>query len=150
MSEKLDSVSLPFPQELLSGYLDEALTQQDEQRVRVQLEESASARRLLEELRIIREASMTTRTDASDDRQWGEVPKATASRWSKRAGFTLVLVWLAVISGLALWQIAIGSEAWWEKAAIFGGFAGVALLFFSVLQDRLRASRTDRYREVEK
>lgn len=150
MSEDRLGMSLPFDEELLSGYLDGALTQQDMQRVRVHLEESTSARALLEELRMMREASMSSRIEIPGDAQWSEVPKTPTSRWSKRAGFALLLVWLTVVSGVVVWEVATGSEAWWEKALVFGGIAGLGLLFFSVLQDRIRTSRTDRYRGVKK
>ena len=49
--------SMPFPEELLSGYLDGALTQQEEQRVRLHLERSPEARAMLEDLAALRSAA---------------------------------------------------------------------------------------------
>ena len=49
-----------FNQELLSGYLDGSLVQQDEQRVRLYLEGSAEARTLLSQMQEMREAAMST------------------------------------------------------------------------------------------
>jgi hypothetical protein len=37
-----------------------------------------------------------------------------------------------------------------EGLLVFGGVAGVALLFLGVLLDRLHVLKTDRYREVRK
>jgi hypothetical protein len=37
-----------------------------------------------------------------------------------------------------------------EKTLIFGGLAAFGLIFLSVLLDRIKTARTDRYREVEK
>ena len=36
------------------------------------------------------------------------------------------------------------------KLIVFGGWTGFGLLFLGVLLDRLKAMKTDRYREVEK
>lgn len=36
------------------------------------------------------------------------------------------------------------------KLVVFGGWTGFGLLFLGVLLDRLKAMKTDRYREVEK
>ena len=144
------NLALPFEEELLSGYLDGALTQQDTQRVRVHLEGSAEASRLLEELRTMREASMSTSFEVHEDRQWREAGRTAVSRASRGLGLVLLLVWAAGTGGFALWHVAQGSEDWWEKALVFGGVGAVALLFLSALLDRVRDSRTDRYKEVEK
>ena len=65
-----------FPEELLSGYLDRALTQGEEQRVRVHVEDCAACRTLLDELAALRETAMTTRFQIPPDDQWddGEAP----------------------------------------------------------------------------
>lgn len=145
----VSTTRLPFPEELLSGYLDGVLTQQQEQHVRVALEESQEARDLLRQLQQMREASMST-TFREEDRQWSEAARTATSRWSRRLGFVLLVLWGAGMSGYALWEMARGTESWLEKSVVFGGLAGVVLLFFSVLLDRLRDRRTDRYEGVEK
>ena len=38
----------------------------------------------------------------------------------------------------------------WARVLVFGGLSAFALLFLSVLLDRINAARTDPYREVEK
>ena len=42
------------------------------------------------------------------------------------------------------------SEPLFEKILVFGLFLGIALLFLSVLSERIRESRTDRYKGVQK
>ncbi|MDX1384987.1 MAG: hypothetical protein R3190_15140 [Thermoanaerobaculia bacterium] len=139
-----------FDETLLSGYLDGALTQQQTQRVRLQLERSEETRRLLAELRTMREATMTTQFEAPDDRQWQEVGRTALSRGMRGVGMPLLLAWALAMGAWGLWEIASDSETWWQRALLFGGVSALILLFASVAIDRLRDRRSDRYREVEK
>ena len=58
-----------FEEALLSGYLDEALVQSDEQRVRVHLEDCATCRALVDELAVVREATMSSTFDTPRDHE---------------------------------------------------------------------------------
>ena len=51
---------------------------------------------------------------------------------------------------MAIGSLVAGSEPWYEKLLVLSLLAGGALLLASVLIDRLRALKTDRYRGVEK
>jgi anti-sigma factor RsiW len=155
MSERLQTAAPApcgrrFPEELLSGYLDRALTQGERQRVRVHLEDCAACRELLGELAALRETAMTTEFLIPADDQWDERPRGGLSRVLRGGGWLVVIGWLTAISGFAAWQIATAPESLFEKLLIFGGASGGALLFLSVLVDRLRALPGDRYRRVEK
>ena len=139
-----------FDQSLISGYLDGELTQSADQRVRLHLEECPHCRELFEELQTMREAAMSTRfTEPSDD-QWDERPKGPGSLITRSLGWVLASVWLVTITGYGLWQLWTSPEGWFEKLLIFGGLSAVGLLFISVLVDRIRTAKTDRYRGVEK
>lgn len=155
MSERLQApASAPcgrrFPEELLSGYLDRALTQGERQRVRVHLEDCAACRDLLAELTALRETAMTTEFLIPSDDQWDERPRGALSRVLHGGGWLIVSAWLVAIGGFAAWQVATAPESLLEKLLIFGGASGGALLFLSALVDRLRALPGDRYRRVEK
>lgn len=139
-----------FAEELLSGYLDGALTQGDEQRVRLHLEDCSECRARVEEMSQLREVIMTTRFQTPADDQWDETPRSVASRFTRSAGWLLAGVWLVGVTGFVLWGVATGPQGWFEKSLVFGGLLGLALLFVSVLLDRLRVMPGDRYRGVEK
>ena len=139
-----------FPEELLSGYLDRALTQGEHQRVRVHLEDCAACRGLLAELAALRETAMNTRFLIPADDQWDERPRGGLSRLLRGGGWLVVTAWLVAIGGFAAWLVATAPESLFEKLLIFGGASGGALLFLSALVDRLRALPGDRYRRVEK
>lgn len=139
-----------FDETLISGHLDGELTQAAEQRVRLHLEDCTHCRRLFEELAAMREAAMTTEFATPDDRQWDERPQTRASLTLRSIGWLVAIVWAAGLAGFALWHWWHGSDNLAERLLVVGGLGAVALLFTSVLLDRLRSARTDRYREVKK
>ncbi len=139
-----------FDEVLLSGYLDDALVQGDEQRVRVHLEDCATCRTLVEELAAVREATMSSTFNTPRDHEWPEMPRTGASRLAHRLGWPLVIAWVALFGGYALWELWTGAEILLEQLILVGGVSGVGLLFLRVLLDRLDAMKTDRYREVQK
>lgn len=145
-----DRCPTDFDQTLLSGYLDRELTQGESQRVRLHLEGCAHCREVLAELDRLREATRTTPFRPPPDDGWDERPRGLASLLSRSLGWTVVLVWAAVVLGFALWQLATAPENLWVKLLIAAPAAGAVLLFLSVLLDRLRALETDRYRRVLK
>jgi predicted anti-sigma-YlaC factor YlaD len=145
-----DACPLGFDTTLLSGLLDRELTQGDRQRVELHLEDCPQCRRHYDELSRIREATMTTQFTVPDDRQWDERPSAAGSALSRGFGWILVLVWAVGITAFGVYQLWIDAENIWIKLAVFGGLGGFALLFISVLLDRIRTARNDPYAEVDK
>lgn len=139
-----------FDAALLSGWLDRALTQSDEQRVRIHLEDCSSCRTQVERMRQLREVTMSTEFRVPPDEQWSERPRTAASRLSLGTGWIIVIVWTLALAAYGAWELWTSDEALIEKLLVFGLWAGFGLLFLGVLLDRLRAMKTDRYREVEK
>ena len=139
-----------FDEALLTGYLDGVLTQADDQRVRLHLEECGECRRLIDEMRETREATMTTRFELPADDQWDEAPRGLASRLSLSLGWILLLLWTVGMLGLVVGHVWSNGIPLTEKLLLFGGLGGGALLFLSVLIDRLKTMRKDPYRRVER
>ena len=145
-----ESCPTRFDETLISGHLDGELTQAAEQRVRVHLEDCDHCRTMLGELRTLRKTTMSTEFHQPDDSQWDERPQSGMSLVTRGAGWILAIVWAVLIAGYGLWQFWQGSANLVERVLVFGGLSALVLLFTSVLLDRLRAARTDPYREVEK
>jgi anti-sigma factor RsiW len=152
------ATATPFPEELLSGYLDGALTQQEEQRVRLHLERTPEARAMLAELASLRQAARTTPFAAVEDRQWSEQPRTRATAIALWLGVGLLaLCGLGLVVGL-VWQAThapFGTEMrrgmiWWAAGLWASGLGGALLLLLSILGDRLSDRRSDRYRRVFK
>lgn len=137
-----------FDEVLLSGYLDDALTQAEAQRIRIHLEDCGVCRGLFDELAALRDAARTTTFQDPDDTAWPELPKTHVSRFSRSLGWLVVMSWLAVVSGLALWRFLSQAGDPLEVFLVLGLPGGFVMLFASVLLDRLRELRTDRYKGV--
>ena len=139
-----------FDETLISGYLDGELTQRDEQRVRLHLEDCSECRSLADDMQRLREATMTTDFNLPEDTQWDERPRSGLSGWFRRIGWLVAVVWLVGVTAWLSYLIATDAENWWEAALWFAALAGGLLLFLSALIDRLRVRKTDPYRKVEK
>jgi len=139
-----------FDESMISGFLDQELTQADDQRVRVHLEDCDHCRTLLGELETMREAAMTTRFRSPTDDQWNESPRGGFSQATRGLGWLMGIAWLVIVTAFGLWHAATGPESLFEKLLVFGGITAFLLLFLSVLIDRIGKARTDRYREVRK
>jgi len=139
-----------FDDSMLSGYLDGELTQSEHQRVRLRLEDDADARRLLEQMREIRQAARSTELPAPTAEEWREAPRTPGSRWLRRSGWLLICSWAVVLAALAVWGLVASPGPWWEKTLAAAIVGGPLLLFLSVLIDRLEVLKSDRYRRVEK
>lgn len=138
------------PEELLSGYLDGALTQGEEQRIRLHLEDCRPCRQLFKDLSTLREATMSTDFEVPRDDQFREAPRGGLSRLSFSLGWLLIGIWVLAFGVFFLWQLLTSPDGLIEKLMIFGLFSGIGLLVLSVLLDRIRTYKTDRYRGVEK
>jgi len=147
---KDDRCPRAFDETLVSGYLDGELTQAADQKVRIHLEDCAYCRSLLDELRAMREATMSTEFHKPEDTQWDEQPRGTASRLARGTGWILAAMWAGMIAAYALWEFWQAPTHPVERLFVVGGLSALTLLFVSVLLDRIKSARTDPYREVEK
>ena len=139
-----------FDEALLTGHLDGALTQADDQRVRLHVEDCADCRRLIDEMHEVREATMTTRFELPADDQWDETPRGLASRLSFGLGWFVLLAWAVGMLGLLVGHLWTAELPLIAKLLLFGGGSGAALLLLSVVIDRLKTLRNDPYRKVQK
>ncbi|MFV2074132.1 MAG: anti-sigma factor [Thermoanaerobaculales bacterium] len=139
-----------FDETLISGYLDAELTQAADQKVRVHLEDCADCRSLLDELKKLREATMSTEFRNPDDTQWNERPRGTVSRLARGTGWILTAFWAVTVAAYALWEFWRAPTHPVERLLVVGGLSALTLLFVSVLLDRIKSARTDPYREIEK
>ena len=139
-----------FDQAQLSGYLDGELTQAADQRVRIHLEDCPACRSAFDELERLREATMTTRLEGPETREWDESPRGMISLTTRTLGWTLGIAWVLLLISHTLWQMWSGTHGLLERTLIFGGVSAFALLLASVIVDRVIAARTDRYRGVDR
>jgi predicted anti-sigma-YlaC factor YlaD len=139
-----------FSEELLSGYLDGVLTQADEQRVRILLESSDEYRALYDDMRRLRETTMSTSFRPIEDDLWDEAPRSSVSSLARNLGWAVLAVWFVGVMVLILWMPDFAVDKTLARLMVGGGLGGVALLLVSAALDRWRSSRKDIYREVKK
>jgi uncharacterized YccA/Bax inhibitor family protein len=65
-------------------------------------------------------------------------------------GWLVLVIWLVAVTGFGAWEVWHAQEDLFARLLLFGGISGLVLLFISVLVDRIRAAKTDPYREVQK
>lgn len=136
---------------LLSGYLDGELTQQQSQRVELHLADCEQCRKVLEELQEARRAAASLVVPEPAEGEWKQMETTILERQTRRLGWLILLVWAVVTLAYALFHVAVSpTEPLLAKILIFAFFLGIGLLFFSVLSERIRTRKTDRYRGVEK
>jgi hypothetical protein len=136
--------------ELLSGYIDGELTQQERQRVQIHLESCAECRRIEGELRDLRGKVGKARLSEYGEDQWREMMDDTGVRAGLGMGWLLLIGGALALAGIVVFEFVTdpGIELHMKLVigAIYGGFAA---LFISVLRQRLIERKTDKYKDVE-
>jgi hypothetical protein len=137
--------------ELMSGYIDNELTQQDRQRVHLHCEQCPQCRAELAELESLRKAiGDASLSDVSKD-VWRENMNDSTVKSTRGIGWLLFIGGLLVAVGFVIFEFI---EEWNSmpvaaRLIIIGLYGGLLLLFFSVLRQRLIERRTDKYKDVE-
>ena len=140
-----------FNEALLSGYLDGELTQGDEQRVRLHLEDCVDCMTVTNEIRKLREATMNTEFQIPEDTQWDETPRGAVSRLLHNFGWLIAGLWVAGIVVYLVWQSVTDSESIRLEGILgFGILLAIGLIILSALVDRLKTRKNDPYRKVLK
>ena len=138
--------------ELLSGYLDGELTQRDRQRVDLHLANSARYRARLRELEALRTSVGRLRLDMEpeDQERWRKVMDNAFERTASGIGWLLVIGAVFVLVGYAGYEFLLAEvEQPVVKWAVGALYLGLTVLLLSVLRQRLRARKTDKYKDVE-
>ena len=136
--------------ELLSGYIDEELTQQDRQRVRLHCEACDACRQELELLLSMREKVGTARLSDIDEHVWRENMNDTTVKATRGIGWLVFIGGALLGLGFAVYEITTDSSlSTFEKIIIAGIYGGLLLLFVSVLRQRLIERKSDKYKDVE-
>lgn len=144
------SCTRSFDEEQLSGYLDGALPQASAQRVRIHLEDCADCAQLHTEMKTLREAARSTHFEVPAESEWPELPQGGPSWLSRSLGWTVLISWALALTAIVLWGYLSGHHDPWELFRDLGLPVGLVLLFVSVLLDRLKDLKTDRYRGVHR
>lgn len=136
--------------ELLSGYLDGELTQQERQRVEVHVDGCQRCSARLRELGKLRTSVGKLQLDGIAKEEWKEMMNDAVARTARGAGWLLFVGGMLALVGYIGYEFVLShTEPPLVKWAVGALYLGLAALLMSVLRQRLVARRKDKYRDVE-
>ena len=135
--------------ELLSGYIDGELTQQQRQRVELLCETDEECRRNLEELTALRERIGQSRLGEASEEHWGERMNDSGVKATSMIGWILFIGGVLIALGVFVLTLLFDpSIDWLAKLVMVAIYGGLATLLVSVLRQRLIERKTDKYKNV--
>lgn len=139
--------------ELLSGYVDQELTQQQAQRVRIHLETCEACRRLHADLRNMKEQLRQLSWPISDEEMLEKLEKDLFASGARNLGWLLLAVGtlFAVVAGTVAFFLFLAAPDVPVLVKLFNGLLviGGLALFVSVVRERLLTYKKDKYRNVK-
>lgn len=136
--------------ELLSGYIDGELTQQQRQRVEIHCGNCGDCESELSALRALRRDVGNSKLSEYGEDVWREKMDDGTVKVTRSIGWLLFLGAVLICGGVGIYEFVFDSSmGTFEKTMIGAVYGGLALLFFSVLRQRLIERKTDKYKDVE-
>ena len=136
--------------ELLSGYIDGELTQQERQRVEVHCEGCPQCNNDLDELRTLRQKVGCSRLSEFGEDNWREQMDDTTVKVTHGIGWLLFIGGLLLLAGYLIYEFVFDTSLSWGIKLLFGAiYGGFGVLFISVLRQRLIERKSDKYKDVE-
>lgn len=131
---------------MLSAYLDDELDPPERAAVERHVAGCSRCARELDELRGIVNAAEELAAPSLDDAVWDAFLGNVYNRIERRLGWTMLIIGSVMVSGLILYEAVVLPWAPMPvKILCAVPFAGLAVLFVSVLRQRMHVARSDRY-----
>jgi len=136
--------------ELLSGFVDGELTQQERQLVSLHCDDCAECREILTNLRDLRQrVGKANLSEVGEDR-WRETMDDNTVKTTRSIGWLMFIAGLLAIAGIGVVGFLFSDEIpVGMKLIIIAVYGGLATLLYSVLRQRLIERKTDKYKDVE-
>ncbi len=149
--ESIQSLSMQNSKyEMLSGFLDEELTQQEAQKVMLLLESDDEYRRLHDEMLAMRQEVQSLSLQDSELEHLDKLFQEPVAKTSRIFGFALLAISAVILVALTMYAVIIHQAiSIWLKFAIGFLSAGGLFLLFSVLRQRMMVSKHDKYNRVK-
>ncbi|MRX27651.1 zf-HC2 domain-containing protein [Kangiella sp. HZ709] len=137
-------------QELISGYLDNELTQQDSQMVRVHIESCDNCKSIYQDLYAIKKATSELDYRTTEAEKIHKLLQEPTAKNFSVIGWTLLIIGLIGLMIFQAFTFFFSDEVpVIIKLLAFAIEAGALALFISVLRQRLIAQKTDKYKKVQ-
>ena len=135
---------------LISAYLDRELTQADEQRMRLHLEECGDCSKTCKELRLLKSRMGELSYPDTDTAMLQLLERDTISVLGKWSGWLLLLIPTLILAAFTVYEVFTESGEPLLARVIYAAFAlGMLTLFITVLRQRLISYKSDKYRNVK-
>ena len=136
--------------ELLSGYLDGELTQQQRQRVGLHIEGCEACAANLNDLQDLHNRIGKAGLGEGSKDIWREKMDDTAVQLSQGIGWLLLIGGMLFVAGIVIVSFILDpSISVFMKLVISAVYLGFGALFVSVLRQRLIERKSDKYKDVE-
>lgn len=139
--------------DLLSGYVDHELTQQQSQRVRVHLESCEACRRLHDDLRNMKGQLRQLSWPISDEEMLDKLEKDLFAGGARNLGWILLAIGalFAVVAGTVAFFMFLATPDVPILVKLFNALLvlGGGALFVSVVRERMMTYKKDKYRNVK-
>ena len=136
--------------EILSGFIDGELTQQEAQKVSLLIDTDPEYRSIYEELSIMRQEVQSLSLQEQELEHLDKLFQEPVAKLSRVFGFALVVVSGVVIIAFTLYKIFINPEIGLLEKVLVGALgSGSLLLLFSVLRQRILNAKNDKYKGVK-
>ena len=139
----------------ISGYLDNELSPSEREAFEREVDRDPELARELDAMRAMREVTGSMKLEEFPDQVWDRYWEGTYNRLERGIGWILFSLGAIVLLGAGLYELVLAllkdtSEPWWIRLAIGSFCAGLAVLFVSVLRERIFVRKRDPYREVKR
>jgi anti-sigma factor RsiW len=139
----------------ISGYLDDELEPAEREVFERQLSADPELARELEAIRSLKEVTDGMKLREFPDQVWDRYWQGTYNRLERRIGWLLFSVGAIVLLTGGLYELAVSllkdsADPWWVRLATGAVCGGLAILFVSVVRERLFMLKRDPYREVKR
>lgn len=139
--------------DLLSGYVDQELTQQQAQRVRIHLDTCEACRRLHADLRNMKEQLRQLSWPLSDEEMLVKLETDLFASGARNFGWLLLAAGalFAMVAGTVAFFLFLAAPGVPVFVKLFNGLIviGGLALFVSVVRERLLTYKKDKYRNVK-
>jgi len=136
--------------ELLSGFVDGELTQQQRQLVSLHCGECAECRGNLADLRALRERIGKANLSEVGEDKWRETMNDNTVQTTRGIGWLMFIAGLLAVAGIIVFTFLFDDEIpLGMKLILVAIYGGLATLLYSVLRQRLIERKTDKYKDVE-
>lgn len=141
--------------ERVSGYLDDELEGAERTAFEEHLDGCVACAEELRATRALKEVTSHMKLTEFPDEVWDRYWRNTYNRFERKIGWTLLSIGAIVLLAAGLYELARHllydeTTPWWIRLGTGFAAAGVAVLFISVLRERLFVRRRDPYREVQR